>query len=171
MNNKWWEKYSGEPNVLIEDVGQTHLWMGDFLKIWADRYGFRAEIKCDSRVLRPLKIVVTSNYTIRELWPDKAVYVCSKVPYYLLISQEPLERRFKLIEHAPMVEAQPIVNIDHILGAKRLDGKWCIQHGRRPCGHEGEFLCEDEDSEDSSLEPCVLDKIEEIRKINDSMDQ
>lgn len=52
-----------------------------------DRYGFRAEEKGSTKVLRPLKIVVTSNYTIRELWPDKSVY-------------EPIERRFKSIQHA-----------------------------------------------------------------------
>lgn len=86
MNNKWWERFDGEDAVLIEDVGTTHSWMGDFLKIWADRYGFRGEVKNDSKVLRPLKIVVTSNYTIRELWPDKSIY-------------EPLEARFKIYHH------------------------------------------------------------------------
>lgn len=83
MNNKWWESYEGQDVVLIEDVGMTHTWMGDFLKIWADRYGFRAEIKNDSTVLRPKKIVVTSNYTPAELWPDKNVH-------------DPILRRFKL---------------------------------------------------------------------------
>lgn len=83
MNNKWWEGYDGQDVVLIEDVGQTHLWMGDFLKIWADRYGFRAEIKNDSCVLRPKKIIVTSNYHPDELWPDKNV-------------ADPILRRFKL---------------------------------------------------------------------------
>jgi len=84
MNNKWWESYNGEEVVLIEDVGLSHGWMGDFLKIWGDRYGFRAEIKCDSTVLRPKKIIVTSNYSPEMLWPDKNVH-------------EPILRRFKLI--------------------------------------------------------------------------
>lgn len=85
MNNKWWEDYVDQEAVLIEDIGQTHLWMGDFLKIWADRYGFRSEIKNASVVLRPKKIIVTSNYHPRELWPDPSVH-------------EPLLRRFQLIE-------------------------------------------------------------------------
>lgn len=38
MNNKWWEAYDGEKNVLIEDVDKSMEWMGSFLKIWADRY-------------------------------------------------------------------------------------------------------------------------------------
>lgn len=84
MNNKWWEHYEDQDIVLIEDVGNTHAWMGDFLKIWADRYGFRAEVKCASLVLRPKRIVVTSNYHPMDLWPDVSVH-------------EPLLRRFKLI--------------------------------------------------------------------------
>lgn len=82
MNNKWWESYDGEKNVIIEDVGHSHEWMGDFLKIWADRYGFRGEIKSDSTVLRPDKIIVTSNYHPKDLWPDPNIH-------------EPIMRRFK----------------------------------------------------------------------------
>lgn len=84
MNNKWWEHYEDEEAVLIEDIGNTHIWMGDFLKIWADRYGFRAEIKNASVVLRPKRIIVTSNYHPRELWPDVSVH-------------DPLLRRFQII--------------------------------------------------------------------------
>lgn len=83
MNNKWWERYNGEEVVLIEDVGLEDKWMGEKLKIWADRYPFTAEIKQDSTMLRPLKIVVTSNYHPSEIWPDKSTL-------------EPLLRRFKL---------------------------------------------------------------------------
>lgn len=72
--------------VLLEDVGQTHVYLGDHLKIWADRYGFRSEQKFGSVVLRPKKIVVTSNYHPSELWTDKSVL-------------DPILRRFKLIHY------------------------------------------------------------------------
>lgn len=94
MNNKWWENYEGEAVVLIEDVGKTHEWMGDFLKIWADKYTFRNELKHDSIVLRPQKIVVTSNYAIEELWPDPSIY-------------EPLLRRFKVIHKTKLLGKDP----------------------------------------------------------------
>lgn len=81
---KWWDDYEDEPVVIIEDIGQSHLWMGDHLKIWADRYGFRSEVKHGSRTLRPARIIVTSNYHPNELWSDRSVY-------------EPLLRRFKLV--------------------------------------------------------------------------
>lgn len=84
MNNKWWQDYNGEETVIIEDIGRTHEWMGDFLKIWGDKYAFRAECKYGSVVLRPQVIIVTSNYHPKDLWPDENVYL-------------PLLERFKLI--------------------------------------------------------------------------
>lgn len=86
MTNKWWEGYKDEETVLIEDIGMTHLYLGDHLKIWADRYGFRSEVKGSSAVLRPQRIIVTSNYHPEELWTDPNVL-------------KPLMRRFKLINY------------------------------------------------------------------------
>lgn len=70
--NKWWDGYNGEPYVLIEDFDKKH---GEslcyFLKIWADRYAFPAEIKGGKINLRPQKIIVTSNYHPSEIWTDE----------------------------------------------------------------------------------------------------
>lgn len=68
----------------------THLYLGDHLKIWTDRYGFRAEVKYDTGPIRPKKIVVTSNYKITDLWTDPNI-------------TEPLLRRFKVIEYKKTV--------------------------------------------------------------------
>lgn len=110
MNNKWWENYDDEPVVLLEDVGKTHEWMGDFLKIWADRYGFRSEQKYGSLVLRPEKIVVTSNYHPTELWPDSSVH-------------EPILRRFK-VRHIEKLEIRDITPVTSrkTVKAKRHNG-------------------------------------------------
>lgn len=85
MNNKWWDNYSGEKVVIIEDVGKTHEWMGDYLKIWADRYPFRAEVKQASLMIRPEVIIVTSNYHPKDLWGDESVL-------------GPLLRRFEIVQ-------------------------------------------------------------------------
>jgi len=85
MLNKWWENYNDEEQVLLEDVGQSHAaWIGDFLKIWADVYPFRSEVKYGSKMLRPKVVIVTSNYHPSELFPDPNV--C-----------EPIMDRFKLM--------------------------------------------------------------------------
>jgi len=67
--NKWWDGYKGQPFVVIDEVSTKNAeWMGDLLKIWADRYAFNSETKGSSRVIRPICIIVTSNYSINELW-------------------------------------------------------------------------------------------------------
>lgn len=83
--NKWWCGYKDEPVVIIDDIGRTHEYLGDHLKIWADHNDFRAETKGGSIIIRPKTIVVTSNYSIEQLFVDPNV-------------SEPLLRRFKQIK-------------------------------------------------------------------------
>lgn len=69
LHNKWWLGYKGEDVVLYDDLGRTDAtWIGEFLKQWADHYPFPAETKGDGMVIRPRRIIVTSNYSIQELF-------------------------------------------------------------------------------------------------------
>lgn len=66
--NHWWDGYAGEETVIIDEweIG-TGKFIGHHLKIWADRYPFKMEIKGSSLPLqRPRRIIVTSNYSISE---------------------------------------------------------------------------------------------------------
>lgn len=84
--NKWWDGYRNEPVVILDDVGLDQgSWLGSLLKRWADRYSFPAEQKGTTTQIRPVKIVVTSNYKISEIFQD--VTLCTA-----------LQRRFKEIE-------------------------------------------------------------------------
>jgi len=83
--NKWWEGYQDEEVVLIDDIDkETAKWMGNFLKRWADHYPFPAEEKFGAKVLRPKRIIVTSNYSIEQLF-DHDEQLCAA-----------LKRRFKV---------------------------------------------------------------------------
>lgn len=84
MCNKWWDGYAGEEVVIIEDFDKNHAVLGHHLKIWADRYAFPAEVKGSKINIRPKKIIVTSNYSPKDVWPNE--------PQTL----EPIIRRFKI---------------------------------------------------------------------------
>jgi len=81
--NKWWDGYKNQRVVLIEEVSPKDKdWLAEKLKVWADHYPFVAEHKGKSVQIRPPIIVVTSNYSLSECFPEPQ-------------SQEPLARRFK----------------------------------------------------------------------------
>lgn len=55
--------------VLIDDLDYQHVgWIGPYIKIWADRYGMQVESKGGH--IRPQHdvLVVTSNYSIVQLF-------------------------------------------------------------------------------------------------------
>jgi len=101
MLNKWWDNYEMQEVVLIEEFEPSHAEkFGSSLKVWCDHYPFRCEVKQSTIYIRPRKIIVTSNYSIKECFPGSAA--------------EPLLRRFKSHHYSqpwryvPPVIAQPV---------------------------------------------------------------
>jgi hypothetical protein len=66
--NKWWDGYQGQKFVLLDDFDSKVL--GHYLKIWCDAYPFTAETKGGTLQIRPLLFIITSNYSIQELFTE-----------------------------------------------------------------------------------------------------
>ena len=64
--SKWWDNYSQERIVLIDDLELDSMkYLGHLMKIWADPYGkIRGEMKGTTVALNYKILFVTANYSI-----------------------------------------------------------------------------------------------------------
>ena len=81
--NKWWDGYVDQDVVIIDEWSPQHECLASHLKQWADHHAFAAESKGGALCIRPKTIIVTSNYSIEECFPNPA-------------DSEPMRRRFKV---------------------------------------------------------------------------
>lgn len=83
---KWWDGYEHEDVVLLEELGPQHIpALTELLKKWADYYPYQAEVKGGYLLIRPKIIIVTTNYSIDELFSTSH-------------DREPINRRFNCVE-------------------------------------------------------------------------
>lgn len=80
--NKWWDGYQGEKNVLLDDFDYEGL--GHHIKIWADKYTFMAECKGSSIQIRPNNFIITSNYTPEQIFKDPVVAEAVRRRMYII---------------------------------------------------------------------------------------
>jgi len=69
--SKWWDGYSGEEVVVLDDFAPEHgKFLGYFLKIWADHYAFNAEVKGGMLKIRPKYLLITSQYRLSDCFEE-----------------------------------------------------------------------------------------------------
>lgn len=93
-NTKWWDGYIDQEVVIIDDFDKYHVQLGYELKIWLDHYPFIAERKGSSSMIRPKKIIITSNYHPSEIWDDQKTL-------------EPVLRRVNVVKYGEDPEPTP----------------------------------------------------------------
>lgn len=86
--NKWWDGYNGEQVVLVDDVLRKDAeWIHPFLMAWADCYRYPAEQKGTTVQIRPTRIIVTSNFSIEDVFAEVAD-----------VTLKAIQRRYKQIK-------------------------------------------------------------------------
>jgi len=85
QQNKWFDGYNREPVILYDDFDHSGVNLSQKMKLWSDKFACQGEIKGGTTQLHHRELIVTSNYTIKQIWPDDPVLV------------EALTRRFRLV--------------------------------------------------------------------------
>lgn len=90
--NKWWDGYTGQKVVLLDDYDLKGDCLGHNLKIWADCYSFTAEIK--GGTIRPVieYFIITSQYLPKDIFCQGKDE--TKWDYEM---KEAIERRFSIM--------------------------------------------------------------------------
>jgi hypothetical protein len=70
---RWWDGYEDQKVVIVDDLDKYDKACAGDLKRWIDHYAFPAQFKGSSKMIRPERVIITSNYTIEEIWGDDAV--------------------------------------------------------------------------------------------------
>lgn len=70
MANKWWDGFKDQNTIVLDDFGKDHRVLGYHLKRWADRYPCILEVKGSALLANYETFIVTSNYTIDEVWEN-----------------------------------------------------------------------------------------------------
>lgn len=66
--NKWWDGYAGEENILLDDFDCAVL--GHYIKRWADKWPVSGEVKGSTIALAYKRFIITSNYLPSDLWSE-----------------------------------------------------------------------------------------------------
>jgi len=93
LNNKWWDGYEGEDVVIIDDFDKYDIGLSGHLKRWSDHYPFPAEYKGGVKLIRPKRIIVTSNYAPEEIWEDEATLGPIRRRFNCIHFNEPFKKK------------------------------------------------------------------------------
>lgn len=94
QQNKWFDGYNQEKVILFDDFDKSGVNLSQKMKLWSDKYACQGEIKGGTMQLCHWELIVTSNYSIEQIWPDdkelqKALLRRFRVIYIAERSEQP----------------------------------------------------------------------------------
>jgi len=104
---RWWDGYDGQEVVIIDDFDVYQKAQGGDIKRWCDHYPFMAPVKGGYIEIRPKTIIITSNYSIDEIWDDAQ-------------TAEPMKRRCKVIKCEGPAANWPIFGENPVQGFNKI---------------------------------------------------
>jgi len=75
--NKWFDGYTGQEMILLDDLDMMGTKLSHLLKIWSDRYPCQGETKGGTVQLNHREFLITSNYHPAELWPEDTILLAA----------------------------------------------------------------------------------------------
>ncbi len=90
--NKWWDGYTGQKNVLIDDFDKQGSCLSHYIKIWSDVYQTTGEVKGGTVNLNYNKLIITSNYHPSEIFEEDNILLAAITRRFEIINiDKPLE--------------------------------------------------------------------------------
>ena len=83
--NKWWDGYTTQDTVIMDDFDSKSAEISHYLKTWTDNYIFSGEIKGGFVKLIYIRFVITSNYLPKNLFSSDSKLI------------EAIDRRFTFV--------------------------------------------------------------------------
>ncbi len=114
--NKWFVGYKGQTTILLDDFGPNQCkYLGWYIKRWSDIYPFPIETKGGGMDIRPIRIVLTSQYTIDQCFP----------PNEDQLLNDAIHERFrvKYLKHWKTKQL-PIKQIIYVKDQKLFSSRW-----------------------------------------------
>lgn len=95
--SKWWDGYTGQKTVILEDVdmhGGPAL--AHYMKLWTDVYALAGEIKGGKIPLNYDRMVVTSNFSIEQIYGPKRKHDEDET-MAAQVTMEAIKARFRIV--------------------------------------------------------------------------
>ena len=95
--NRWFDGYNGERTIIMDDCDKRGIFLGQHLTSWTDTNPCTGKTKRGTIQLQHDKFIVTSNYSIDDLWGhDPEMCASIKVNFKIVHFEEPQTKRQKV---------------------------------------------------------------------------